>query len=101
MVTYTEKSGYHHTKNDDSLTANATKTKHLVYKVLVYLNMCMYFLDKEPDWIIGLDLPGLLLTGLLGLYVEAKTNPDEFNRYDVQTDTILRLLTTLLVQVQQ
>ena len=101
MVTYTKKTGYHHTKNDDSLTASATQTKHLVYKVLVYLNMCMYFLDKEPDWIIGLDLPGLLLTGLLGLYVEAKTNPDEFNRYDVHTDTILRLLTTLLVQVQQ
>lgn len=100
-VAFTKSTGYHHTKNDDSLTANATKTKHLVYKVLVYLYMCQYFLEHQPDWVMELDLPGLLLTGLLGLYVEAKTNPDEFNRYDVQTDTILRLLTTLLVQVQQ
>lgn len=99
-VAFTKSTGYHHTKNDDSLTANATKTKHLVYKVLVTVNMCLYFLDHQPDWVMGLDLPGLLLTGLLGLYVEAKTNPDEFNRYDTETDMILRLLTILLSQAR-
>lgn len=99
-VTYTKKSGYHQVRNDDSLTASSTQTKHLVYKVLVYLYMCLYFLEHQPDWVMELDLPGLLLTGLLGLYVEAKTNPDEFNRFDAQTDTILHLLTTLLAQVR-
>ena len=100
-VTFVKNTGYHHTKNDDSLTATSTQTKHLVYKVLVYLNMCLYFLEKQPDWIVELDLPGFLLTGLLGLYVEAKTNPVEFNKYDVETDTILRLLKTLLDQARQ
>ena len=100
-VTFVKRTGYHHTKNDWSLTATSTQTKHLVYKVLVYLNMCLYFLENQPDWIMELDLPGLLLTGLLGLYVEAKTNPDEFNKYDAQTDEILNLLTTLLVQARQ
>ena len=100
MATYTKKSGYHQIRNSSSLTASSTQTKHLVYKVLVYLYMCQYFAEHQPDWVMELDLPGLLLTGLLGLYVEIKTNPDEFNRYDSETDTILRLLTSLLVQVQ-
>lgn len=100
-ATFVKNTGYHHIKNEDSLTATSTQTKHLIYKVLVYLNMCLYFLENQPDWIVELDLPGFLLTGLLGLYVEAKTNPDEFNKYDVETDTILRLLKTLLDQARQ
>ena len=100
-VTYVKRTGYHHIKNEESLTATSTQTKHLVYKVLVYLNMCLYFLENQPDWIMELDLPGLLLTGLLGLYVEAKTNPDEFNKYDAQTDEILNLLEILLAQARQ
>ena len=101
-VTYTKETGYHHTKdNPNSLTTNASQIKHLVYKALVYLNMCLYFLDNQPGWLIELDLPGLLLTDLLTLYVKAKLDPEEFNRYDAETTEICNLLTILLVQAQQ
>lgn len=101
-ATFVKSSGYHYnTSNPDSMTTVATKTKHLVYKVLVTLNMCLYFLDNKPEWVMELDLPGKLLTGLWALYMVARQNPDEFNRYDTETDMILRLLKTLLDQAQQ
>lgn len=100
-VAFTKKTGYHYEPSKDSLTTNATQTKHLVYKVLVTLNMCLYFAEHQPDWVMGLDLPGKILAGLWALYMVAKTNPDEFNRYDSETNTILHRLTTLLAQAQQ
>ena len=101
-VAYTKMSGYHYNKeNPNSLTTNATEIKHLVHKVLVYLSMCHYFRENQPEWILDLDLPGLLLTGLLSLYVMAKQDPDEFNRFDDETTQILQSLTILLVQAQQ
>lgn len=101
-ATYVKRSGYHYNVyNKDSLTTVATKTKHLVYKVLVTLDMCLYFLKNQPEWVMGLDLPGKLLTGLWALYMLARQDPDEFNRYDSETDTILHLLTILLAQARQ
>lgn len=100
-VAFAKKTGYHYEPNENSLTTNATETKHLVYKVLVTVNMCLYFAEHQPDWVMGLDLPGKIIAGLWALYMVARQNPDEFNKFDTETDMILRRLTTLLVQAQK
>ena len=100
-VSFTKKTGYHYEPNENSLTTNATETKHLVYKVLVTVDMCLYFADHQPDWVMGLDLPGKILAGLWALYMVARQNHDEFNKFDTETDMILHRLTTLLVQAQK
>lgn len=87
-------------ENPDSLNATASEIKRFIHLELCHLHNYMYFVEHHPDWIVPLEYPLKILSGLMFIYQEGITHPDEFNRFDKQTDEIQRLITTRLLQVQ-
>lgn len=83
---------YYNRGNMNGLTNSSSGIKTNVYKLLVMMHNYHFFLENAPMFLETTRFHQGILKYITLLYAEATKDPEEFNRYDKETNEILHLI---------